>query len=425
MRPLRLNARWVLPIDSPPIPDAALLVGPDGRIAAIGPDPAVPVPESAERVDLGDAILLPGLVNAHTHLELTGFDDSPPDLDFRRWILSIRRLKEARSPEEYLAAARRGITDCWSGGVTTIADTGDSGAVIQALAELGGSGIAFQEVFGPHPSQVEESFDGLRRRTAELAAYAVGRVRLGVSPHAPYSVSGPLYARVAEWAARQHLGVAVHLAESPAESEFVSRGAGPFAEAWQARGIPQLVDRSQQPPGRPLQPASPVAWLDRLGVLGAGTLCIHAVQLSDDDIGCLSRRGVSIAHCPLANARHNHGTARLADLRRAGLRIGLGTDSVASVGRLDLFAEARAARDIARLGAAETLGLATVDGARALGLDAEIGTLGVGKWGDLTAVRAQGLDGVSPEDRALAASPSHVLLTALAGRVVYRPGPPA
>jgi len=424
VRPLRLSARWALPVDSPPIPDAALLVGPDGRIAAIGPEPAVPAPESAERLDLGDVILLPGLVNAHTHLELTGFDDSPPDLDFRRWILSIRRMKEVRTPEEYQDAARRGIRDCWSGGVTTIADTGDSGAVIQALTELGGSGIAFQEVFGPHPSQVEESFEGLRRRTADLAAFAVGRVRLGVSPHAPYSVSGPLYARVAEWAQRENLPIAVHLAESPAESEFVSRGAGPFAEAWQSRGIPQLVDRSQQPPGRPVQPASPVAWLDRLGVLGAKTLCIHAIQLSDDDVGCLSRRGVSVAHCPLANARHNHGTARLAELRRAGVRIGLGTDSVASVGRLDLFAEARAAREIARLGAAETLALATIDGARALGLDAETGTLSVGKWGDVVAVQAQGLEGAGPEEPALAASPCHVLLTAIAGRVVYRPGAP-
>ena len=122
--------------------------------------------------DFGDAVLLPGLINTHTHLELTGLDGEPPEPDFAAWIRRLREAKAARAPEAYLAAARRGLADCWAAGVTTVADTGDSGAVIQALAEAGGSGIAYQEVFGPHPDQRDESLAGLQRQVERLGRFA-------------------------------------------------------------------------------------------------------------------------------------------------------------------------------------------------------------------------------------------------------------
>lgn len=261
-----------------------------------------------------------------------------------------------------------------------------------------------------------------------LLPLARGRLRLGVSPHAPYTVSGPLYARVAQWARSRSLPIAVHIAESSAESEFVSRGTGPFAEAWKARGIPPLSDSSHQPSSRssPSPPFSPVHWLDQHGVFGADTLCIHAIELSHQDIGWLAARGVAVAHCPVSNARHGHGAAPLRALRSAGIRVGLGTDSVASVGKLDLLAEARAARELAGLGADEALALATLDGARAIGLDAEIGSLRAGKWGDVTAIappnRSVRPDS-DPVEQVLASAPGDIVLTALAGRPVYRREP--
>ncbi|NOT08069.1 MAG: amidohydrolase family protein, partial [Gemmatimonadales bacterium] len=205
-------------MDRPPIERAALLIGSDGRIEAIGPSDSIPSPPDAESLDLGDAVLLPGLVNAHTHLELTGFEEAAPEGEFREWIQTIRRIKAARSGDEWLDAARQGIRDCWAAGVTTIADTGDSGAVIEALAELGGSGIVYHEVFGPHPDQCEESLTGMAARVGELARFTGPRVRLGVSPHAPYTVSGPLYARVAAWAKHRAMPIAVHVAESMEET---------------------------------------------------------------------------------------------------------------------------------------------------------------------------------------------------------------
>jgi 5-methylthioadenosine/S-adenosylhomocysteine deaminase len=424
IRPLRVQGLWALPIDAAPIRDAAVLIGADGRIAAIGPAQSVPTPPDAETLDYGAGILLPGLVNTHTHLELTGFQQTASEQDFRRWILSIRRLKQARRAEEFLEAARRGLLECWAGGVTTIADTGDSGAVIQALDELEGSGVAYHEVFGPHPDQLEETFSDVRRRIAELSRHAGHRVQLGVSPHAPYTVSGPLYSRVAEWAHREGLPLAVHIAESRAEREFVSQGTGPFAEAWAARGIP-LGQRDGGTEGqRDRTGMTPVGLLDYHGVLGPDTLCIHAIELDDSDIALLAERGAAVAHCPVSNAAHAHGTAPLAALRAAGVRVGIGTDSVASVGQLDLFREARAAQAIAKLSDEQTLALATLEGARALAREQEIGSLSRGKWGDLIAVEpAGGAARTAPIRAVLQAAPQDVRLTVLGGRMVHRRAP--
>ena len=415
MRARRLSARWIIPVAGAAVEYGALLVGPDGRIDAAGPEPLVPRPPDVPAEDFGDALLLPGLINTHTHLELTGLEGGPPEQEFATWIRRLRETKAARSPEEFLVAARRGLADCLAAGITTVADTGDSGAVAQALAEVGGSGIAYQEVFGPHPDQCDDSLAGLGRRVGELGRFAVGRVRLGVSPHAPYTVSGRLYAATAEWARREGLPVAVHLAESPAESALLERGAGAFAEAWRGRGIPMPA-----PPGR-----TPVAWLDEHGVLSERTLCIHVVQAGSEDVGRLAGTGAAVAHCPLSNRAHGHGAAPLAALLAAGVRVGLGTDSTVSVGRLDLLAEARAAATLAVLDAPRALALCTLEGARALGLDAEIGSLAPGKWGDCVVVRRpRGPAGASPEEQVLASGPRDVLATFVGGRDVYRTSRP-
>ena len=407
----RLAARWVLPVSGPPLECGAVLLGRDGRIEAVGPDGSVPRPADVPGEHYPDGILLPGLVNSHTHLELTGLDlGGSPEPDFRSWVGRVRAIKETRSADAFLAAARLGLAECWAAGVTTIGDTGDSGSVIRALAEMGGSGIAYQEVFGPHPAQTEESLAGLRHRVSELRGLAGGRVSLGVSPHAPYTVSAPLYAAVAAWARDAGLPLAVHLAESAAESDLVQRGAGPFAEAWRGRGIPLP----------PVPGCSPVEWLDRHGVLGQRTLCIHVVQADEGDLARLAHRGCAVAHCPLSNAAHGHGAAPLAGFLAHGLRVGVGTDSPLSVGTPDLFAEARAARRLAGLDAAAALALATLGGAMALGLESEIGSLEPGKWGDCVVIRVRPPVDGGPTEQALEARREDVVVTFLGGREVHR-----
>lgn len=400
---LRVRAGRVYPVTAPPLEDGAILVGDDGRVAAVGPHSRIPIPPGAETLEFRDAVLVPGLVNCHTHLELTHLANQNREPDFTRWIRRVRELKQETTAERFLAAAVRGVRDGWAQGVTCVADTGDSGAPLRALSELGGRGIYYQEVFGPDPAQVDESMAGLRAAVvslrAPLAAQPSSRLALGVSPHAPYTVSAPLYRAVAEYARAERLPLAVHLAESRAETDLVRDGAGPFADALARRGITFEA-----------QHVSPVEYLHRLGVLLPGTLCIHCVQIDAADIGLLKTDNASVVHCPLSNRAHGHGAAPLARLRAAGVPTGIGTDSVVSVEELDLWAEAAAAG----LEGEDALRMLTMEGARALRWEAEIGSLEVGKAGDLAVLAGLG--------RPL--PPHAALLTVLGGRVVHpKPSP--
>ena len=389
---LRLQAGVVHPVTAPRILDGAVLVDEAGRIAAVGPDALVPRPPGARALAFPDGVVVPGLVNCHTHLELTHLAGQLQGLPFPMWIRSIRGLKDATSPDTFVRAAEDGLRACWAAGVTCVADTGSTGVVLDVLAARGGRGVAYQEVFGPDPAQVDTSVADLDRALARGRAATSDRVRLGVSPHAPYTVSAPLYRAAVARARRDGLPLAFHLAESPAESEFVREGRGAFAEAWRARAIPV------EPRGQ-----SPVAYLASLGALDATALCIHCVQVDAADIELLRRAGAAVAHCPRSNAAHGHGAAPFAALRAAGLRVGLGTDSVVSAGDVVLGSEARAAG----LAGDDALRALTLDGARALGWDSQIGSLDVGKAADLA---------VFP--RAGASVAVEAVLTVVAGRVV-------
>jgi len=392
---LRIRAGRVYPVTAPPIEDGAVLVDGNGRIVAVGPHPHIPTPPGAETREFNDGMLVPGLVNCHTHLEMTHLAGQNAEPEFAKWIRRVRELKDATPPEGFEEAAVAGVKDCWARGVTCIAETGSTGAVMRALHDLGGRGIVYQEVFGPDPSQLATSMAELEAAVARLRGLATAQLRLGVSPHAPYTVSAPLYEAVAAFARREQLPVAVHLAESKEETAFVRDGTGPFAEAHRARGIPV------QSHG-----LSPVQYLLQRGVLQPGVLCVHCVQVDASDIAILAAAGAAIAHCPRSNSAHGHGSAPLGGFRSAGLRVGLGTDSVVSVGDLDLWAEAQAAG----LDREEALRALTLDGARALGWDRDIGSLEIGKEADLA---------VFPGDLRRP-SPSSAALTVLAGRIVHQ-----
>ena len=392
---LRIRAGRVHPVTAPPLEDGAVLVDATGRIAAVGPNNRVPEPAGAEALHFPDGELMPGLVNCHTHLELThlggGAKHSEPE--FLKWIRRIGELKETTSAEAFHEAAVAGIRDCWARGVTCIAETGSTGAVMRALHDLGGRGIVYQEVFGPDPAQCSASMAELEVILRPLRRLASSQLVLGVSPHAPYTVSPPLYEAVAAFARHEKLSIAVHVAESPEETALVRDGAGLFAEALRSRGI--MV----QPQHR-----SPVAYLVQRGVVQRGTLCIHCVQVDESDVTLLRNVGASVAHCPRSNAAHRHGRLPLQLFRKAGMPVGLGTDSVVSVGELNLWAEAEAAGFTGD----DALRALTIEGARALGWENEIGSLDVGKAGDLV------VQTVRPSGRPT------VRLTVVSGRIVHQ-----
>lgn len=376
---MRYHARWVLPITQPPIENGTI-VERDGRIAYVGPRANAPAGDDYE---LGDAILLPGLVNTHTHLELTAMRGFLEDLDFADWIDKLRQSRnDILDSSTLLDSAKFGIIEGLEAGITTYADTCSSGVAMQAMRDLDVRGIMYQEVFGPDPERCEASMADLTRLVDSLEPQQTDLVALGVSPHAPYTVSDPLYAAAAKLAIKRKLPLAMHIAESAAEEDIVVSGEGPFAERWRKRGI-EVKKRAR----------SPIALLEKHDVLQRGSLLIHCVRVDDQDMTTIARRGCSVAHCPASNAKFGHGVAPLLPLLAAGISVGIGSDSVASNNRMDILDEARLAvlihRGVARrhdaFGAHQALELATIGGARALRLHDKIGSLEVGKEADLAA----------------------------------------
>lgn len=403
------TADWVLPISSAPIRYGAVLVA-AGRIEFVGAAQTTGVAPGAVRtVALGNAVLMPGLVNAHSHLELTLLRGFLEGLDFRDWLRTLTTVRRDLMTEGVLLdASRAGIREALRNGITCLADTTDSGAPLTAMREYGVRGVGYLEVFGPDPAHCAGAIAQLSARVLEARAHDTALVRVGVSPHAPYTVSRDLFAATAAFSQSESLPIAVHVAESPAEMLFVRDGAGPFADRLRARDIAVAP-----------QAESPIALLEAAGVLAARPLLIHVIQADDRDMARIADAGASIVHCPISNAKLGHGVAPLDRMLAHGIRTGLGTDSVASNDRMDLLGEARQATLLQSLRAGtpdamsahDALALATRGGADAMGLGSRIGTLEVGKDADLTAFP------LDHEDAQPLFDPAVALVHALAGKV--------
>ena len=416
---IRYHARWVLPISAPPIENGTVAVS-DERIAYVGTRGSAP---AGADLDLGDAVLLPGLVNVHSHLELTMMRGFLEDLDFAHWIMRLNAVKRAvLDREAMLDAARLGIVEGLRNGITTYADTCDSGVAFDAMVEAGVRGIMYQEVFGPDPAQCAESIAGLRAKIDGLRDRQTALQRVGVSPHAPYTVSDPLYTATAAYARSASLPVAVHIAESETERELVERGDGVFAAGLRKRGI--AVARRAR---------SSIQLLHDLTVLDTRPLLIHCVRLDEADIALVRDSRSPVAHCPVSNAKLGHGVAPLLELLASRVTVGIGSDSVASNNRMDMLAEARAAILSQRartsrhdaMSARDALFLATLGGARALGLDRDVGSLELGKMADLAAFPLE--PGVlpihDPESAVVFSMPGTCAsLVTVAGRELVRDG---
>ena len=416
------TASWVLPVTSPPIRQGAMLVDEQGRIAAVGPMDTMPPPSAAPRIDLGDAILLPGLINVHAHPELSAFRGLLDDLPFHEWIPALMRCKRGAELtfDDYLTAARWTCVESLRAGITTVGATEDSGAGVIALREARMRGLVYLEVFGPAPEQCASSMDALREKVERFGKETNERVRIGVSPHAPYTVSDELFRTVASYARSEGLHLATHTAEAEVEELLLREGLGPFAAGLRSRGIPT-----------PARAESTVELLDRTGVLDCQPLLIHAIRLSDEDIRKAADHGATVAHCPIANARLGHGIARCVEMRAAGLNVALGTDSVASNNRLDMLEEARVAQMMqrARLQSAsafashDLLEMVTIGAARALGIDSRVGSLEVGKDADFCVVSIEQPHAVPAPDPVSAlfhsARGSDVIMTAVRGEMLY------
>jgi cytosine/adenosine deaminase-related metal-dependent hydrolase len=407
------SARWVVPVSTPAIENGAVAV--EGqRIVGVGSKTEIVqrFPEFCV-VLLGEAVILPGLVNTHTHLELTALRSylENEESDFFAWLrkLTVARI-ERMTPEDLRVSATWGACEAVRAGITCVGDASDSALMsMQALRDVGMRGVVFQESFGPDPNLVGENIEKLKTKVAELRSFETELVRVGVSPHAPYTVCGPQLELIAEFATEERLPLMMHAAESEAESMFLLDGCGPFAEGLAKRAIEWKAPR-----------VSTIKYLKQTGLLETRPLLAHCIRVDDDDIAILSEAGAKVAHCPKSNAKLGHGRAPFAKFLEKGIEVGLGSDSVASNNTCDILEEARFATLLARsagnpVSAAEALACATFNNALAEGAQA-----------DLAIVSLKGVHQTPNYDPLagliFASSGRDVIMTVIAGREVYRDG---
>jgi 5-methylthioadenosine/S-adenosylhomocysteine deaminase len=413
-------ADWVLPVAAPPLRDAAVAIV-DDAIVAVGPREDVLALDGDARVeDHGAAAILPGFVNAHSHLEYASYGGFGDGLPFAPWIRDHMRRKAALSPEAMLDAATLGAVASLRSGVTTVADCSYAGATVRAAMDTGLRALVYLEAFGGPRAEAHAVATALARRLDEAEPEAGPLVRLGVSPHSPNTVAPHVYAAMLALADERGLPVATHVAESAAEIEALVQGTGPIVEAFgETLGVERLGEH-------------PVARLARDRVLRPGTTAVHVVHVGEAEIATLAATGATVAHCPRSNAQLGCGIAPLRALRAAGVTVGLGSDSPSSAPDLDHFAELRAAvfaarareADAAALSPAEALRLATTEAAAAVGLTGTTGALVPGLAADLCVVDLGATPYWPAEDPAAAVvyggAPEHVALTVVAGAVRYR-----
>ena len=392
-----VSADWVLPLDGPPV-ENGLVRFEEGRI--------VEVAEGRGERHYDEAAIVPGFVNAHSHLEYSGYAGFGDGQPFGPWIATHMARKRTLDGDGMLALARQGVADSLASGVTTAADYSFSGAAAAAAAELGLRAIVYLEVFAAEPADAERQYTAKRASLEET-----DRVRIGVSPQAPYTCSVAVY----HWCLGLGVPVGTHLAESADENAWLEHGTGPLGAIAGA-----LVAPTGKRAVRTLEP-----------VLGPDLLCAHCVELDPGEVSLLAERGVPVAHCPRSNALLGCGVAPLTDLRAQGVQVGLGTDSPASTPSFDMFEEMRSAIYAARarerrpdaLLAPDALALATIEAARALRIDDLVGTLTPGKRADVAVVSLAGSPYLPVEDPAAAVvfggSPDRVLETIVEGETRY------
>ncbi len=375
-----LGADWVIPVDADPIPDGRVEIR-DGRIEALGQ--GGPADEL-----FADSVILPGLVNAHTHLEyarMAGFGDGKP---FGPWIEEhIRRKAALDHPGDSLVQALEGAHISLSGGVTTVADCCYAGTVAAAAIDTGLRAIVYLEGFSAWGDLRERMGDALDMLPADPL------VTPGLSPHAPFTVTLDDYAVMIAVARERGLPIATHLLESDRET--------------------QHLDEFEH-------------------LLGPDTVVIHGVFMNAGDIELAARLDVPVIHCPRSNALLGCGTAPVPELLAAGIRVGLGTDSPASAMVFDMWEEMRVAVMMARaragradaLTATQVLRMATLGGAEAIGLSDEIGSLTPGKAADVTVLDLGGTPFLPWDDPVTAAvfggSADRIVFTSVAGKIRYR-----
>jgi cytosine/adenosine deaminase-related metal-dependent hydrolase len=373
-----LTSSWIVPVASPPVRDGRVALE-GGRIAWVGA-PGDPGEPEGRLEDLGPGVILPGLVNAHCHLELSYLQGriALPQ-PFVPWVRALVAARARETPNVLRAGAERGIEQLVGAGTVAVGDVSNGLAHLDLLAASSLRAVVHFELIGWDPERVDAV---LRAADAGLAAlppeWEASGVSVRLAAHAPHSVAAALFRRLVERGGP----AVVHLAESPTEARFLRDGDEDWSGFLKERGLGHVAF---QPPG-----LGPVRYLESLGVLRPGLLAAHCVQTDAADHALLAERGVFVALCPRSNRNLELGLPPLPSLLAAGVRLCLGSDGLASAGTLDVLDDVRLLRQsFPDVPLQALVRMATLGGAEALGFD-ELGSLEPGKRGTLVHARAQG-----------------------------------
>lgn len=384
-----LCAEYILPITSAPFEKGAVLVR-DGKIADIGSVTNMVLRYPNEEVrDFGQAALLPGFVNVHTHLEYTAMRGIVHDVPYATWLLLVHSKTDNMTPEDLEASAIVGGLEGISAGITCMADITPSGAALKALQRLGLRGVIYREVGAKDKRRVDYAMN-LAKSDIERWQDLVDsdRLTIGIAPGALYKCHPSIFKKISEYAG-DTLPVAMHVAGSREEYKFIRNGTSAFSvdALADARGYVEI------PPWLPTG-ATPVNYVLNWDAFEVGNmLAIHCVHVTDDDIQKLREHDVAIGICSRCNAQLGMGVAPVKEYLQGGMRVGLGTDSPAATDSTDMLEEMRTGMLVQRainsdyfLTAQTMLEMATLGGARALRMDDKIGSLEIGKLADIIAI---------------------------------------
>lgn len=427
-----LTSRYVIPVTGPFIEDGAVLVEGD-CIKEIGPVDELRRKYPQEEIhDYGLAALMPGFVDVHTHLSYTAMRGLFEDMPYVDWKRSCLHCEPLMSQQDWINSARLGALELLASGITTVADIGRTKAGRVAIQESGLRGVIYREISTMHADRAEQVLqEALNNISTWKEEADLSRMTFGLAAGHVYACHPKVYKSIAEYVGDSDMPVAMHIAGNQAEADFIRYGSSPFSvhatEISQGLGL-------ELPPWLPAG-TTPVRYIYNWGFLDLkNVLLIHAVHVDDEDIAVLQKKKdtVSIAFCPRINAKLGMGFAPITEYLDRGITVGLGTDSPAAVDTIDMIDEMRIGLFLTRalegngkryMRSEQMLRMATIDAAKALRMDNEIGSLEVGKKADIIAVDLHNSHQNPTSDPAASvihtANQDNVVMTMVDGKILY------
>ncbi|OOP55791.1 MAG: hypothetical protein AYP45_12760 [Candidatus Brocadia carolinensis] len=404
-----VKARYLIPDPEKCIENGAVVIN-GAKIHRVGTfDEVKALSDDNTLVDLGNAVILPGFINIHTHLDLTNLHNRiAPTNNFTHWVFQLLGARIRWKEADYTASIDKGIRCSLEAGTTTVADIANTEYSFSVLKKSPLRKVVYKEVIDLNPGHAK---DVVMKVQAELSVYeSDGLFHRGLSPHAPYSVSKELYQAVSQLAFQTGLPLCTHIAETQDEIEFLTKGTGTFPSFLrQLRAIPP----DWQPPG-----LTPIHYLKGTGILENRPILIHCNYITDEEISLIKSSVASVAFCPRSHRFFGHTNHPVQKLLDAGINVGLGTDSLASNDTLSILDEMKFLLLHHTIPPKDLLAMATINGAKALGMASEVGQIKEGFEADLCGIRLPDGNPGDVYDQLLDAGSTNIF-TMVAGAVCY------